>query len=464
GMPTQYVDGPALRSLLFHKEHAKLSRIFEGLQREFAADQRKEYWPLDAATAFSSAEPALRAELDAWAEATPDAFAPYLARGMYLTSVAWARRGFKYAKETHDSDFAAMKETLPLALADFERALAIEPGSVAALQGKIKVFQGQSKKQLAKTALAQAVAICPACFQVRVGYMMLLRPRWFGSRAEMVYFASTAGKGDKKLRLLRGYVDWDEAQTLRENDKNEEALATIRRACKLGPHWEFLIERGVIQQRLKHEKAALADLDAAWAARPGQPEILRCRASVYHQLRRWEEAGRDMLALLRTRPTDEYARDNLDVVVKGLVYDGWEHYKAGKRMDSLRLYDLAAELQPRNLDVMQRRAWVIEGRAPAPSGAPGDKAPDLAALERACKQNPDDLRAHQQLDYNLARKGKYSEVVEMWNGYVARHPNDGRAYLERGGAYFHLRKMAEAKADAAKACALGISEGCMRAK
>jgi tetratricopeptide (TPR) repeat protein len=464
GMPTQYIDGPALRSLLVHKEYAKLRLVFERLQQEFAADQRKEYWPLDAATAFSSAEPALRAELDAWVKASPGAFAPYLARGMYLTSVAWARRGFKFAKETHASDFAAMKETLPLALADLEQALALEPGSVVALQGKIRVFQGQSQKQLAKAALGQAVAICPSCFQVRVGYLMLLRPRWFGSRAEMTRFASNVGTGDKKLYLLRGYPDWDQAQTLQENKEHEAAQAAIEKACAVGTHWEFLVERGEIERQLKREKAALDDMNAAWAARPGEPTILRYRTGVYYQLKRWEDAGRDLLALLRTRPTDGTARADLDTVVKGLVYDGWEKYKAGDRNNALRLYDLAAELAPRNLEVMQRRAWVLEGRAAGPSGAPGDKAPDLAELERARKENPDDLRAHQQLDYNLARQGRFAEVIEMWNGYIARHPSDGRAYLERGGAYFHLRKIAEAKADAAKACELGISEGCMRAK
>lgn len=52
----------------------------------------------------------------------------------------------------------------------------------------------------------------------------------------------------------------------------------------------------------------------------------------------------------------------------------------------------------------------------------------------------------------------------MWTAYLARHPNEGRAYLERGGANFHLGKRAEARADAAKACELGVSEGCEREK
>jgi hypothetical protein len=39
-----------------------------------------------------------------------------------------------------------------------------------------------------------------------------------------------------------------------------------------------------------------------------------------------------------------------------------------------------------------------------------------------------------------------------------------RAYLERGGAYFNLRKIDLARADAVKACDLGVSEACARAK
>jgi len=57
-----------------------------------------------------------------------------------------------------------------------------------------------------------------------------------------------------------------------------------------------------------------------------------------------------------------------------------------------------------------------------------------------------------------------SEVIEAWNGFLQRHPNEGRAYLERGGAYSRIRKMNEAAQDAQKACDLGVNEGCEHAK
>ena len=467
GMPTQYVDRPALRSLLLHQQYAALNWSFEQLQQEFERDQRKEYWAIDAGAAFDSAEPALRAQLDAWVAATPDSFAPYVARGYYGLAAAWARRGSAWAKDTDDSDFAAMAATLPLAMADFDRARELQPQAIAAYRGEIKVFLGMSRKRHTRRLLDDATAFCPSCFQVRVAYMMHLRPRWHGSREEMAQFAASVDGSDKKLRLLRGYVDWDAAQTLRENKDYTKAMEVIERACALGPHWEFLLERASIHRKLKETQSALEDASAAWGSRPGEPDILARRIAIFRDLSRWEAAGRDLLELLRTDPTDDYARSSLDTVVKGLIFEGWEHHKAGHREDALRVLDLAAELQPQNREIIQRRGYVVEGlteRSAGPTGTQGVQAPDLDGLKQAARDNPDDLRAHQQLDYNLARQGKFAEVVALWDSYLERNPKDGRAYLERGGAYFHLRKLAEAKADAAKACDLGISEGCLHAK
>ena len=52
GYPTQYVDRPALRSLLSHGKYEELTRYFEAYQAAFEEDPRHEYWPLDAAQAF----------------------------------------------------------------------------------------------------------------------------------------------------------------------------------------------------------------------------------------------------------------------------------------------------------------------------------------------------------------------------------------------------------------------------
>jgi tetratricopeptide (TPR) repeat protein len=469
GMPTQYVNGAALRSLLSHREYARLNSIFESLQREFELDGRKEYWPIDSADAFDSAEAELKGQLDGWVANTPKAFAPYLARGVHLLSAAWARRGDQYVRDTPEQNLAGMAATLPWALADVERALELAPKSVAARRMEIKILFAQSLKARALVALQRAIAVCPPCFQVRVAFMVHLRPRWGGSNRAMEAFANTVDQNDKKLRLLRGYVDWDRAVTLSESGDFEGALRAINRACSLGTHWEFLVERSEIDLQLDRADAAAEDAEAAWRARPGSRDARIRRIAANEALSRWQPAGRDLLAVLRTEPTSDFARRALPTIVKGLIYEGWESYKANRPEGALALFELASELDPHNGEVSQRKAFIIEGKSPGAQGemprqAVAQQGPSLDSLRYEVIRTPNDFGAHQRLDYSLAAQGKYEDIIPIWDDFIFRNPNEGRAYLERSGTYYHLHKLPEAKADAGKACELGISEGCAWAK
>jgi tetratricopeptide (TPR) repeat protein len=459
GYPTQYVDQPALRSLLWHAKHEALTRYLEQLQAEFERDPTREYWPLDAADAFDSSEPELGARLDAWVAASPQSFAPYLARATHLAAVAQARRGGKWAKDTADEDFAAMREAGDRALADVQRATALRPKLVAARRLQIKLSRLTSKHEDERAALDAALEACPTCFQVRVAYLYSLTPRWGGTYDQMDAFArASAPAGGARMRLLAGYADQDRAQMLRYDKKLDAARVAIERATALGDHWEFLVERANIDLARGDAEHALADLDRAAALRPGHPNVLGRRARAHVNLKRWEAAGIDLLAVMRVDPTDSDARNLHKTVVEGLIYAAWQHHRAGRRTDALRVIDLAAELAPMDHEVQRRRSSIVIG---AQDPAPGD---EVAALEKAVRDQPDSFRAHQQLDYALARKGQLDRVVALWTEYLGRHPSEGPAYLERGGAYFHQRKLAEAHADAAKACELGVSEGCARAQ
>jgi Flp pilus assembly protein TadD len=351
-----------------------------------------------------------------------------------------------------------MEEAMERGLADLDRAIALRPRLVAAMRTKIHALMSGGAGIHMRQTVDQAMAVCPSCFQVRAAYVGALVPRWGGSYEEMRDFAH---EGDAtvnpRMRFLPGYVDRDRAQVFLIEKSPQEALAAIERACALGKYWEFLEQRAEIRDHLNDLSGALADLDQAIALRPGHPRLLIWRAHVHHRAQHWEAAGRDLLAGIRMSPTDWRARWMHEAVVKGLVYDGWVHHKAGRREDALRVYDLAAELAPRNPEVQSRRKWVIAGEG-------GGSAEELAALEEQARKAPDDFRALQQLDYALARRGQFERVVELWTAYLARHPQDGQAYLERGGAHFQLRQLAAARADAARACALGVSEGCAREK
>jgi tetratricopeptide (TPR) repeat protein len=455
GYPLANVDAVGLRSLMWHSRWDDLDRWFGEYQDAFEKDEKCEYWPLDAAMTFGSAESSLTPKLDAWVAARPKSFAALLARGSHRLGVAWAMRGNKYVGETHGDNLKAMRDQVALALADLDAAIALRPKLVAAMHLRMRTLSlvGGREEKLAE--VNRATKLCPGCFAIRASYLVNTTPRWGGTYEVMRAFAATCdSKRNARCRWLGGYPDFDQAQVAELAKRHDDAAAAIERALSFGDNPTFLGERGEIRLRAEQWEAALADFERAVAVRPNETSFVFGRAHALFALKRWEPAGAAFLSGLRVDPTDGNAKRLAANVVQGLVYDGWEHHKAGRRDDALRVLDLAAELAPTDREVLSRRSWVILGT----------EQPDIPALEAAVAKSPDDLRLHQQLDYALALKNNFARVIEVWTGYLARHPEEGRAYLERGGAYFRLGKRAEAKADAARACDLGINEGCARAK
>lgn len=456
GYTTAYVDQLALRSLLSRGRYVELSGYFDKFQTVFEADAKREMWPIDAADAFASAEDALDAPLDAWVAATPDSFAPYLARGAHRSAVGFALRGGKWANETPEADVRAMKQSLDRAREDLDHALALRPKLVAAMRYRLQGIARWSSAVDAETKdsiLERALSACPDCYQIRATFLMSTTPRWGGTYEAMGKFAkgSMVASSNPRMRLLAGYVDLDKANLARIGKKLDVAFAAIQRAAAFGENADVLVERSRIQRERRQFGLARADGDRALALRPNFVAAKFERAHANLASSWWEAAGRDLLSGLRVEPTDQTGRALLEPVVQGLVYQAYRDEEAGRTNDALRVLDLAAELAPRNSKVQSRRAWLL---ARAGAKGPTDGASDV----------PDDIEAVRQMDYALAKEGKYDRVIALWDRYLEKHPDVGRAYLERGGAHFQLGHRERANADARRACELGVNEGCLRAR
>ena len=460
GYPTQYVDRPALRSLLSHGKYEELTRYFEAYQAAFEEDPRHEYWPLDAAQAFESAEPELDAPLDAWVKATPGSFAPYAARAAHEKSVAFTSRGVKWTRDTAREDLVAMRAPAASAAADAKRAAELRPKLVATRYFEMAVAMLTVDRMGEKAALDAGLAACPSCFQIRTAYMHALTPRWGGSYEAMDDYARAAVAAEPqnpRLRLLAGYSAEDRAGDLRREKRLDEAKATIDEACALGENWQFLLERGEIAFERVDYAEALTDFDRAYAQRPGHPEMLAYRAWAHYELKHWEAAAVDLLDALRANPTERMARQLHPGLVERLIGVAWTEHRAGHREVALRLIDLDAELAPTSPRVLQTKSSIVTGK----DITAGD---DLSALEQAARDRPDDFRAIQQLDYALSRSRQFPRILELWNGYLTRHPDDGPAHMERCGTLHNLGRDRDALTDATRACELGVSEGCARQK
>ncbi len=458
GYPTEFVDPIALRTMLAQKKYADLSANFESFQDAFEKDNRHEYWPIDAGDAFASAEPALNDQLDAWAVASPNSFAPYFARGVHEVEVAMAKRGTQYVGQTPKEDLRAMHLAFIPAMADLDHALELRPKLVAALRQELFVASAEGGHGDVRAIADRATKICPGCFQIRVAYLWRSTPRWGGSFLEMQAYAKNVDASlNPKLRLLPGYEDLGAAQIANEKNDYAAELEAAQRACALGEHWEFLYTRARAYIFLEKLDLAKADLDLAIKIRPMQSDLLAERAYVLNAQKSYEAAARNLLQALRIEPTNYRGRQIFASVVQGVIYQAWQDHEAGHDQDALRELDLGGELDPSNHDLQQRRAWILSGGSDA-------AAVDPSALAAASSDAPDNIEDVRKLDYALARQRRFAEILPLWDAYIAKHPDDGRAYLERGGTHFQLGQRDEAGADARKACDLGVNEGCLRAR
>jgi tetratricopeptide (TPR) repeat protein len=344
GFPSRMPDKAELRRMLRARVFADLTRVFEYLQAKFQADPKLELWPSEAADAFDSAEPELAPLLDAWVEATPNSFAPYLARGTYLSSVGYDLRGGRFASETPESAFAAMRKAMHKSGVDLKRAIEICPKLVAGFREMIALAQAMGSDELAQASVAEALKVCPTCFQVRVMYMDSIEPKWGGSYEAMDRFAQASQAFDNpQLRFLKGFVWMDQADELRRAMRINEALAMIQRALDLGEYSTFLIARARIYRDRGRMKEALADLDKANSHRPASPNILGLRAIVLMQLHRYEEAEKDVRAVLEIAPTESLLR-NGNVLI-GVHEHEAKARKAGHTEEADRVHQLDEVLE-----------------------------------------------------------------------------------------------------------------------
>jgi len=457
--PAEYVDQAGMRSLLYFKKYALLEAAFETFQQRFEANPLEEDYVFLAGAAFESSEIELRQQLDGWVAASPESFAPYLARAAHHQSVGWDSRGGAWAKDTTKDSFSKMGEAHAQANRDLDKALALRPKLQAAYAMRVRMAKGSSGRDTAKAQLERATQQCPVCYRVRFAYAMGLEPRWGGSYEALDAFAKSVPVAkNPRLAVLAGLSDLDRAVTATHEKKYDAALALLDAATTHADAALFAEQRAeILSQRDGKDdgQAALSAIDHALDLAPWNAEYRIRRATILADLKRWKEAGEELLAGLRVSRTNANARAYHRYIVDWLVWQGWQEKRAGNRDLALDMLEVALSLAPTDRTAEGTYTAIIVG----------DTVParDLPRLEAQVKANPHSFRAHQELDYALARVGRFKDVIQMWDGYIAAHPKDGRARLERGGAYVHYGDPAASHADARAACDLGVAEGCIQA-
>ena len=445
GYPVTEPNQLRLRAMLRHRQFTDLDNEIEDYQTQFEADFLKENWVTTALAAFRTRDPALQAHLDEWIRARPESFAAYAARGEYFHDLGWAARGTQFANATSPEQFRGMERHHKRARADYAKAISLRPKLVAAYQGLIGIggANSASDKQVDRW-LSQATVACPDCFYVRTVYLRGLQPRWGGNYQSMERFAAEAARqsNNVRMRVLAGFVAEDQCKVASDDD-SDKALALCNQAVEHGDSAHFFALRGIVRGNLKDTAGAIQDFDRALDISPQHAEALSRRGSRLAESKEWDRAEQDLLLAHRLNPYDDKYDKRLHYLVESLVYEGTRQENVGFPGVATKLYEQALRLDPGH-----GHARILLTRVQ--SLPPLLKPPE-----------PDDtFESHKQADDALVKYGRFQTIVQMWDGFIGRHPDEARAYLERGGAQANLGQGAAAIADMAKACELGLQKGC----
>ena len=470
GYPLDQPDQGALLRLLMEERYDDLTRYMESYQDDFEADVRKEYWPVHAFDAFASANPKLTPRLSAWREQAPDSYAPLLAQAIHALARGWHARGTDLAGETHAARMSVMHEHHTEAQESAQAALAINPRLMAAWRVLINTSMTMGAGvQQREALLERALDQCPQCYRVRATHMIGLRPRWGGSTQLMTLFArKSASQADQNPRLewMLAYPDWQACDLLVRAKKFDEALPHCNSALEAGPIPDVFDDLVRIHNA-RREREAGAQALLRWVELHPLVDrnTMRNRSVWLHNQGYCAQSSEQLLIVARRNPVDKQLAEMIPSRVTCLMHEASFYARKGDAAAVRRRCQLARDLDPQAATDQALCEVAMDPDADDEavlSQTPRLKRPtnDWHLLYLYTRLDPDHFEAHRDLDYAWARHGQFVEVVRMWDDFIERNPDEGRAWLERSGAYFHMKKPNEVKRDLNKACDLGVKKAC----
>ena len=275
---------------------------------------------------FDRDDPRLRPALDAWIAQTPTSPGAHLARASHFTAMGWAARGHAFASKTSQRQFGEMGEWFALAASDIATAKRLDSTNVMVYWLHLGLIPGGDVDRSA--VLEQGLRQLPGSLLLRTRIQHYRRPRWSsgswrGAIADMLAFADEsdeAARTNPRLRVIRGYVPFDSAESLHRAGREREAVEMYSRALRHGDHWVFRLGRADAYFYSKQWQLAKDDYDAVLAERPTDTEARARRAASCMRLYWNAPAGAERDAMMQCMSEDIRIASKLDPTDSDL---GW---------------------------------------------------------------------------------------------------------------------------------------------
>ncbi len=345
------------------------------------------------------------------------------------------------------------------ALADYTRALELDPGDVWALVNRGQTYRAMERHDEALCDLSQAIELNPssAWAPVNRGQTYQAMKRYDEALADYTRALELDPSDAATFLALRG-------GTYQDMKRYDEALADYTRAIELDPssapaialrdriqaekHYEevladltrAIVNRGRTYHAMKRYDEALADYNQAIELHPAVAAAYAPRGATYQAMKRYEEALADYTRAIELDPGDVWA-----LVNRGRTYQAMKRYD-----EALRDLSQAIELDPGSARAIALRGDTYQAMKRYEEA--------LADYTRALELDPSDTwavvnrgRAYQAMD-------RYEEALADYTRALELDPSDTWAVVNRGRAYQAMDRYEEALADYTRALELDPSD------
>lgn len=443
-----------IRTLLKQKEFKSLNDYFENLQRQSHKDISKEQALVFAYKAFSINSESYLPLLDSWVKTTPNSYIPYLARATYHYHMGWFARGGKWASETKEIQFEKMKVYLAKATDDIALSLDLNSNSAVTftLLSAISLTEGSDEN--VRRFMQKALKISPASFYVRKAYLKAISPKWGGSLKEMLAYVIESSNyldDNPKLKLLQGAMGTYAGDMKSIVKKYSVAEALYTESLTHGENDDVLFKRGKVRNRQAKFESAITDYSRAIELNSEVADYYYYRAGSLMELKHYDDALKDIQFAYKLDPYDKYIKNRRKVLANRLEHQGYESNQNLKGKSAIEKFTAAMELDPDNPELYFRRAKAHVNQRDLKSA--------LEDIEIAVGISPDNYSYVRYIDYILAKSRNWSQIIQYWDKYIELRPQDGRAFVERGGAFYRKGDMKSAVENAKKSAELGNLEG-----
>ncbi|MDH5786036.1 MAG: tetratricopeptide repeat protein [Chromatiales bacterium] len=443
------------RELLLERKFSLLNQRLAEYDHETSVDVTKEEILITAYRAFDNSDISLSAVLDDWVIATPDDYQPYLARSIYYQARGWSARGGKWASETEKEQFETMNAYFKKASDDLSVVYEKNRRSLVSYYSLIRMMKASSgnNKEVLKV-LKSAIKVNPGTYYVRHMAMLSLVPRWGGSYKLMRTVSEEAKQHsdiNPRLNHLEGIIYTDAGEVKRADKKYNEANALFDKALEFGEEARVLHARSHNNYRKKNYREALRDINRAIELNHEWGAYYHRRSRILGNMGNYRQALRDIDRALALEPDNKRYVESREWVSKKLKRIGYEQYKQHDPESSIETFTVAIRANPDDASLYYRRGRSLIEQNKFEAA--------IEDIKKAIELNPDDYEYYLLLDWLLAKQRDWDQIISYWDQYIARNPDYSRAYVERGGAYFHKGDMKTALEDAKRAADMGNVEG-----